>query len=129
MSEEDVNNPPLALPKAVWIDLLNTSRNASGSGPQWSHESEDLDLTLLSWSKGRRIEPHVNSEVDVVWIGVEGEGVATVNGVVHPLSPGVALLIPRGCERSIESTSERLCYLSLHRRRPGIQLTRGRQSL
>lgn len=113
----------------VWVDLLKTGHAATQSGPQWAHESEDLDMTLLSWTKGRRIEPHINNEVDVVWVGVEGEGVVTVDGEAHPLAPGVALLIPKGCERSIESASERLTYLSLHRRRQGLQLTvRGKHS-
>ena len=31
-----------------------------------------------------------------------------------------ALLIPKGCERAVESTSARLSYLSVHRRRRGL---------
>jgi len=110
----------------VRMDLLEACRAASQSGPQWGHESEDLDMTLLSWEKGRRIEPHINEEVDVVWIGVAGEGVATINGETHELRPGVALLIPKGCERGVESVSERLSYLSVHRRRRGLRPTLGR---
>lgn len=112
--------------KPVWVNLLDACRTVSSSGPQWSHESEDLDMTLLSWAQGRRIEPHVNEEVDVVWFGVEGEGVATLDGQVHEMRPGVALLIPKGCERSVESLSERFSYLSLHRRRRGLRPTLGR---
>jgi hypothetical protein len=33
------------------------------------------------------------------------------------------LLIPQGCVRAVESSSDRLSYLSIHRRRRGLQLT------
>jgi len=116
---------PGASPAAppVWVDLLQQCQAASHSGPQWAHECEDLDMTLLSWDNGKRIEPHINNEVDVVWIGVEGAGVATINGEKHELRAGVALLIPKGCERAVESTAGRLSYLSVHRRRRGLMPT------
>ena len=57
------------------------------------------------------------ADVDVVWIGIEGTGVALVNGERHELRPGVLLLIPKGTMRAVEATSERLSYLSVHRRR------------
>lgn len=107
----------------LWVDLLERSAIASHSGPQWAHECEDLDLTLLSWEDGKRIEPHINTEVDGVLIGVAGTGVVTVNGEAHEMRPGVALLIPKGCERAITSTSPRLSYLSVHRRRRGLMPT------
>jgi len=107
----------------LWVDLLERCGAASHSGPQWAHECEDLDLTLLLWENGKRIEAHVNNEVDGVLIGVEGTGVVTVNGEAHEMRPGVALLIPKGCERAIESTSQRFSYLSVHRRRRGLMPT------
>lgn len=111
------------VPPPVRADMAALVRDAAHSGVQWSHESEDLDLTLLSWSGAQKgIDPHRNDEVDVVWIGVEGEGVVRVDGVAHDVRPGVALLIPKGSERSVERSSERFGYLSLHRRRRGLQL-------
>jgi uncharacterized protein (DUF2249 family)/quercetin dioxygenase-like cupin family protein len=121
--------PPAPVPAApapaappVWVDLLAASHGTEHSGPQWAHECEDLDMTLLSWKNGRRIEPHINSEVDVVMIGIEGTGVVTVNGDMHEMRSGVALLVPKGAERAIEGTSERFSYLSVHRRRRGLVL-------
>ena len=105
---------------ATRVDLLAACGKLPHSGPQWSHESDDLDLTLLSWEQGRRIEAHHNREVDVVWIGIEGSGEVTIDGTVHHLRPGVALLIPKGCERALHSTAPRLSYLSVHRRRRGL---------
>jgi len=101
----------------VWVDLLKSCRDPAHSGVQWAHECEDLDMTLLSWAPGKRIEAHVNSEVDVVLIGIEGQGEVTVNGETHEMRGGVALLIPKGAERAIQATAERFSYLSLHKRR------------
>lgn len=102
------------------INLLALCTDAIKDGPQWAQESDDLDVTLLSWSQGHRIEPYVNNEVDNLLVGVEGHGVITMDGKPHELRAGVALLIPKGAERGIESTSEKFCYLSVHKRRRGL---------
>lgn len=109
----------------VRVDLLERAAASSHSGPQWAHESEDLDVTLLSWEDNKRIESHINNEVDGVLIGIEGSGVVTVNGEEFEMRPGVALLIPKGCERAIQSTSARFSYLSVHKRRRGLMPTIG----
>ena len=90
------------------------------SGPQWGQESEQLDITVLSWEKGRGLEAQVNSEVDVVFVVLQGEGVATVAGEEIALHPGIILPVPRGVERAVRGTSERLTYASIHQRRRGL---------
>ena len=112
MSKEQPPSP------AVLIDLAHLA--TAGNGPQWSYESVDLDLTLLSWTAGQQVAPHVNDEVDVLLIAVAGTGDVTVNAEVHRLSAGQALLIPKGAERAIQSATERFSYLSVHRRRRGL---------
>jgi mannose-6-phosphate isomerase-like protein (cupin superfamily) len=104
----------------VWVDLLERCAAGAHQGPQWAHESADLDVTLLSWKEGSGIGAHRNLEVDVVLVGIEGTGVVSIDGTAHELRPNVLLLIPKGCERSIESTSRRFSYLSLHKRRRGL---------
>lgn len=105
---------------AILVDLVGLCDAAEGNGPQWGHESEDLDLTLLSWTAGQQVAAHVNNEVDVVMIVVAGAGEVLINGQAHQLMPGQALLVPKGAERAIRCTAERFSYLSLHRRRRGL---------
>lgn len=107
------------------VDLLGRIEISTHLGPQWSHECEDLDMTLLSWEQGHRIELHTNNEVDVVLIGIEGSGIVTVDAAAHELRSGVAMLIPKGCLREVESTSARFSYLSVHKRRRGLMPTIG----
>ncbi|HEX6288441.1 MAG TPA: AraC family ligand binding domain-containing protein [Herpetosiphonaceae bacterium] len=110
--------PPL--PSAILVDLAALAVAAHQSGPRWSHESADLDLTLLSWPSPQQIAPHVNDEVDVLLIGVQGSGEVTVNAATYRLVPGMALLIPKGAQRSMRSTDDGWSYLSVHRRRRGL---------
>lgn len=117
-----MTEPPPHVPGAVLIELQQAHGHA---GPQWGYASDDLNLTLLAWKTGESVAPHVNVEVDVVLIVVAGEGDVHVNGTVHALRPGQALLIPKGVARAIRPTSARFSYLSVHRRRRGLMPTVG----
>ncbi len=103
----------------IFIDLMALSA-ADGTGPLWGRALDDLNLTLLCWDERGEVAPHVNHEVDVVFIGVAGQGEVTVNGETFTLSPGKALLIAKGSERAVRSAAERFSYLSVHRRRAGL---------
>jgi hypothetical protein len=63
---------------------------------------------------------HVNSEVDVVLVGIAGDGLVEVDGMAHLLRSGQAVIIPKGVRRAIRSTSGRFAYLTCHRRRTGL---------
>ena len=102
------------------IDLPSWAKGATQSGPIWSHESTDLDLTLLSWAAQEGIAAHINDEVDVLLIGITGAGEVIVNDETYRLSAGQMLLIPKNAERSLRCTEEHWSYLSLHRRRRGL---------
>ncbi len=106
--------------QGVPIVLRELAAAATAGGPQWSHESTDLDLTLLTWLPHQQVPAHVNDEVDVVMIAIEGAGVVTVNGARHELSAGGALLIPKGAERAIAGIGGCFSYLSVHARRRGL---------
>ena len=112
-------NQPENSPSAVLVDLASLS-TADRSGPQWAHESTDLDLTLLTWTTGQHVPAHVNDEVDVVLVVVSGVGEVVVNAEVFRLVPGQALLIPKGAERTIRCAGDRFSYVSIHRRRRGL---------
>jgi len=111
--------------KVIAINVLQQSSMASSSGPQWAQESEDLDVTLLSWAPGKSIVEHVNNEVGVVLIGITGSGIVIVEGEPHQLPAGALLLIPKGKPRAMQNGDERWSYLSIHRRRRGLMPTVG----
>jgi quercetin dioxygenase-like cupin family protein len=86
--------------------------------------STDLNATLLAWPPAHEIAEHVNSEVDVLVIVLEGHGTATIDGEAHTLAATSAILIPRGSRRRICAGGDGLRYLSVHRRRGPLQIQR-----
>ena len=93
-----------------------------GIGPLWGMASTDLNATLLAWPAGHDVAEHVNAELDVLVVVLEGRGTAIVDGVGHELAAGCALLIARGARRRITAGDGGLRYVSVHRRRGPLQI-------
>ncbi len=93
-----------------------------GVGPVWGIASEDLNATLLAWAPGNAIAEHINEHRDVLLVITHGDGTATVAAHTHELTPGHALLIPKGTRRSIQTGAGGLRYLSIHVRRGPLQI-------
>jgi quercetin dioxygenase-like cupin family protein len=102
------------------LDLHALVARVPGQGPLWTYTGDDLNVNLVVWPAGAGVSEHVNREVEVLLIGVEGNGVVTVGGQEHAVNPGEILVIPRGAPRAIVSQSPRFAYLSVHRRRAGM---------
>jgi quercetin dioxygenase-like cupin family protein len=91
-------------------------------GPIWGAESEDLNATLLEWGAGDGTETHVNEERDVLVVVLEGSAEVTVDDRESMLLPGELLLIEKGRARRLTAGPEGVRYLSVHRRRPPLQI-------
>ncbi len=62
---------------------------------------------------GGRVGKHLQQRDPEIVICTGGEGVALVNDVAHPLTPGAAVALPHGQSLAFENTSEDtpFCYL------------------
>ena len=94
----------------------------AGSGPVWGTESDDLNATLLAWPAGEANPEHVNDERDVLVVVVSGGGSLDVDGEAHELGAGDAVVVPKGSSRRLAAGPEGIRYLSVHRRRGGLQI-------
>ncbi|GLZ28720.1 hypothetical protein Lesp02_09100 [Lentzea sp. NBRC 105346] len=83
-----------------------------------------LDANLVRLSPEHRIEPHVEPDLDVLIVVVEGDGTAHADDVEHSLEPGALVWLPRGTRRSLHAGPRGLGYLTLHQRRPGMWIKR-----
>jgi len=101
-------------------DLAALTRAATGPGANWTQQSEDLNVNLLVFASGEGVAEHVNAEVDVLLVGITGTGAVTINGTPQILSPGRAIVIPKGARRSTRGVSASFAYLTCHRRRGGL---------
>jgi quercetin dioxygenase-like cupin family protein len=102
------------------VDLAALARSATAPGAIWTRQSEDLNVNLLVFASGEGVAEHVNAEVDVLLVGIAGEGAVTVNGTRQILSPGHAMVVPKGRNRGIQGISDPFAYLTCHRRRGGL---------
>ena len=93
-----------------------------GSGPLWGTASEDLNATLLAWNPHQATPEQVNHERDVLLVGIEGTAEVHVNGVPHPFGAGRAVLVEKGCPFSVRPGAMGVRYLSVHLRRPRLQI-------
>ncbi len=93
------------------------------AGAVWTlRGSEDLNANLVRFAFGRGVDEHTNAEVDVIFVGVSGSGVVTIDADEHPLSAGTLAFVPKGTRRSTRSTSEDFVYLTVHSRRGPLQI-------
>lgn len=112
------------------MDLKGISADARGrKGTVWTLEgSEDLNANLVRFLSGGGVGDHVNEEVDVVMVGIEGFGTVVVGGGEHHISAGGMVFIPKGTHRSERSESGEFAYLSIHRSRGPLLLGADRET-
>jgi quercetin dioxygenase-like cupin family protein len=91
-------------------------------GPLWGTASDDLNATLLEWSAGAGPPEHVNDERDVLVFVVDGSARLDVDGDDRRLLSGEAVIIPKGMRRRITAERGGVRYLSVHLRRPPLQI-------
>ena len=77
------------------VDFAALARVATAPGAIWTQQSEDLDVNLLVFSAGDGVAEHVNTEVDVLLVGIAGTGAVTIDGTRQILSAGQALVSQR----------------------------------
>jgi quercetin dioxygenase-like cupin family protein len=93
-----------------------------GRGPLWGDATDDLNLTLLAWPPGEGPGEHVNEERDVVLVVLDGSGTVMLDGDAHDVHAGTAVVVQKGARRGLTAGPEGILYLTVHRRRGGLQI-------
>lgn len=103
------------------IDIAAALAQAAHNGPLASITSAQLNVNLLRLAPGDAIAEHVNAEVDVLLVVVDGAGELVVDGAARPLRAGHVVVIPRGAARALRCAGAPLVYISCHQRRGGLR--------
>lgn|GEM_PF-5817279 len=105
------------------IDLLTIDREGA-DGAVWSlPRGGDLNANLIHLGRGGTVGAHVNDEVDVLLVGIEGAGWVTIDSTRHELRAGTMIAVPKGTERGIEAgTTTDVSYLTVHRARADLHI-------
>ena len=102
------------------VSLAELALAASQDGPAWSQTTDDLNVNLVVLRAGHSIAEHINREVDVLLVGIEGGGRVTIDGHASELNAGQLVIIPKGAARSTSPHGARFAYLTCHKRRAGL---------
>jgi len=93
----------------------------------WGTESEDLNATLLDWRAGAGPSEHVNHERDVLVVVLAGSTIVRTENQEREVAAGETTIISKGWRRKITAGRRGVRYLSVHRRRPPLQIVRARE--
>jgi len=103
------------------VDLRARARLNDGNRLVWSSQGEELSVNLVAFAAGDGVAEHVNDEVEVLLVGVAGEGIVAVDGRQLVLRAGYSLIIPKGTRRLTRAVTDSFAYLTCHRRRAGLR--------
>ncbi len=118
--EEQALFPLIERVAAAALDGAMTTPTAGG--PVWGDASDDLNATLLEWRSGAGPPEHTNDERDVLICVVNGSATLEIDGEESGLSPGEAVIVPKGKRRRITAGRSGVRYLSVHLKRPPLQI-------
>ena len=107
--------------------LGDGSSTQKGGRPVWGEASEDLNATLLEWASGGGSPEHVNDERDVLVFVVDGSVSVEIDGEERELTGGEVVIVPKGRRRRITAGRGGVRYLSVHLRRPPLQIRSARE--
>lgn len=121
-----------AEPAKVLCDIREviTSRAPQSGGALWrlAESGRQLDANLVHLPPLHQIDNHTEPDLDVLLIVVDGSGMLAAAGTLTSLTTGMVAWLPHGSSRSLAAGDRGLSYLTVHRRRPGMQIRRSAPS-
>jgi quercetin dioxygenase-like cupin family protein len=83
----------------------------------------DLNVNLVRLAPDDYLDAHVNTEVDVLLVGIGGAGIVELDSGTEPLDATGVVYVPKNTRRGIRAGSQGVTYLTCHRRRGGLMPT------
>jgi mannose-6-phosphate isomerase-like protein (cupin superfamily) len=107
-----------AVPDERLTELLPSGRG----GPEWGTATDDLNATILQWPPGAGPPEHVNEQADVVLVVLDGQAVLALDGEARHVAAGDVVVLERGRRRHLTAGPGGVRYLTVHRRRGGLEI-------
>jgi quercetin dioxygenase-like cupin family protein len=121
-SAELVPEPPTVRVLADVHELAEHSPVPSGARWTLAEPGRQLDANLIHLPAGQRVDTHAEPDLDVLLVVVAGGGVVGSPDGEQVLANGNVVWLPRGSTRNLTAGKSGLSYLTIHRRRPGLQI-------
>ncbi|MGH3266930.1 MAG: DUF2249 domain-containing protein [Trebonia sp.] len=114
------------LPRLLTDTAALTTSAADGdpSGAVWRLDpgQRHLDANVIRLPADGKIDAHVGPDLDVLMHVLAGAGQLITVADPVPLAPGALVWLPRRSQRAIVAGPDGLVYLTVHPRRPGLQI-------
>ncbi|MFE9093151.1 cupin domain-containing protein [Streptomyces sp. NPDC007264] len=104
--------------------LTEPADNPAGALWKLAEDGRQLDANVIHLPPGQRVGTHAEPDLDVLLLVVAGDGVLDTAEGRRPLTEGALFWLPHGSSRSLSAGEGGLSYLTVHRRRPGLQIRR-----
>ncbi|WP_042380484.1 cupin domain-containing protein [Streptacidiphilus melanogenes] len=103
---------------------LASAPDTAATGALWklAESGRQLDANLIHLQAGRQVGTHTEPDLDVLLLVVSGSGTLTSPEGDRQLTAGSLYWLPHGSTRSLTAGDGGLSYLTVHRRRPGMQI-------
>lgn len=119
-----------AMPRILCNTDALAATASSDTAVLWklAESGRQLDANVVRLTPGRHVAPHAEPDLDVLVLVVAGDGVlgAGPGDEAQSLTTGSLLWLPHGSTRSITAGDNGLAYLTVHRRRAGLQIGQAR---
>lgn len=134
--------PPTGTTGEPVVRILTDIRALTSDAPQpagtrWklAEPGRQLDANLVHLPPRQRVDAHTEPDLDVLLLVVAGHGTVGSTGATgarqdqnlpqglpQSLADGSLLWLPRGSTRSLTAGEAGMSYLTVHPRRPGMQI-------
>jgi mannose-6-phosphate isomerase-like protein (cupin superfamily) len=85
--------------------------------------TDDLNVTVVRLRPDEALPEHVNDQLDVLLVVLQGDGTLTCDGATTALGPSTpVVVVPKGARRQITAGPGGLAYVSAHQRQPGLHI-------
>ena len=116
--------PPIPTLLCDTAALIGATPDAAGVLWKLAESGRQLDANVVHLPADQRVGTHREPDLDVLLLVLAGDGVlgADAEGTSQNLAAGKLMWLPHGSTRSITAGHGGLSYLTVHRRRPGMQI-------
>ena len=117
-----------ALPRVVArTNAVIDSAQPDAAGSIWhlAPAARELDSNIVALAAGAEIRAHDGPDLDVMFLVLAGSGELETELTTVILQPGEIVWLPKSSRRRILAGSEGLRYLTVHARKPTLNLMAG----
>jgi uncharacterized protein (DUF2249 family)/quercetin dioxygenase-like cupin family protein len=125
IGKRSASNLPRVLCNLDTVGHDDATTDAAGALWKLEMQERHLDANVIRLQNDARIALHRGPDLDVLLFVVAGDGELITSEGSSPLRSGDLAWLPRRAERSFHAGPEGLSYLTVHPRRPALDIAVG----